>query len=886
MSLVVILLFLLAVTILYFASRRVSSRVDRIVEESLQTTVKNSQNSRDFGLLHARLSVFTSTFYIDDKWYDTESKGLREEIRNLQTSSAGSGFEGLLVQLEEQFSVYLKRREWVNYLLFWRSEQDKDIGELFTLLQEIIAEKMIETTLEGGETDYLEQLVVLVSGYRESLFEIIKLNAEENPAHLLSIPIDAPIPLETELQNLIMRLGTLTASEPPIDRLGRHLVDRFAHYQYLMQQYQGGMVRLGELTRNLDQITVQILSSMEQLDQQTVTAMDDVRFEVRNSVLTTVVSVQVLLLLLALLSWFSLRNLFKNHIQTPMTLINNRLEKFQQGDHSSPMQLGRHDEWGDIEKIFNRMLLNLQESVSALQESEKRYRGIFTNATEGIFRATVSGEFLELNPAAVVMLGYDSAEEAFVGFSDLGRQLYQDPRAREKMLARLYEQDSLLNYEVRLLRKNGDTFWASINNYLIRNDEGEILYIEGTIRDISTQKSAQESIRQLQLYLQNIIDSMPSVLIGVDINMQVTLWNKRAEQESVFTAAEAKGLSIENVFQLFDPTVYMPKLLETIRTRKATRLLKVAGIKKPEAGRSRFFDILIYPLSLTDASGAVIHMDDVTERLQLEDMMVRSEKMQSIGGLAAGLAHEINNPLAVILQSIQVLSRRLSPDLSKNQETAQELGTTIDAIVEYSRLRGCEKMIHSISDAGQRVAKIVENIQSFSRRGASSFIPCTISDLLERMVELAGSDHDMRNYFDFKKIRIVRDYHSVPDVCCEAGQIQQVFLSLLKNAAQALSHSTDEPQITLRILPSGKDHVRVQIEDNGPGMEKEVIAKIFDPFYTTREVGQGSGLGLSVAYFIVTQNHKGSLSVVSEVETGSCFDLVLPLKHNEATFVF
>ncbi|MDX2494217.1 MAG: PAS domain S-box protein, partial [Desulfuromusa sp.] len=854
--------------------------VDQIVEESLQVTVENSQNSRDFGLFHARLSVFTNTFYIDDKWYDTESNGLQKEINHLQASSYGSDSEGLLTQLENQFSVYLERREWLNYLFFWRSEQDKDIGELLTLLQEIIAERMIEVTLAGGEADYLEQLVSLVSGYRENLFEIAKLNAEENPAHLLSAALDSPIPLAAELQNLVMRLGTLTASEPPLNRLGRHLVDRFAHYQYLMKQYQEEMVRLGELTRGLDQTTIQILSNMEQLDQQTVAAMDDARFEIRNSILTTVTSVQVLLLLLALLSWFSLRNLFKKHIQTPMTLINDRLEKFQQGDHSSTMQLGRHDEWDEIEVVFNRMLIDLQESLSALQESEQRYRDIFTNAKEGIFRTSISGQFLELNPAAVAMLGYDTAEEAFASFSDLDQQLYQNPHDREHMLARLYEKGTLLNYEVVMLRKNGDIFWASLNNHLIRNDEGEILYIEGTVRDISSQRAAQEALQQLHVYLQNIIDSMPSVLICVDINMKITLWNKRAELESVLTAEEAKGLSMTDVCRLFEPTAYIPKLSETIRNRKPTRLLKVESTKKAKDGNSRYFDILIYPLSLTAASGAVIHIDDVTERLRLEEMMVRSEKMQSIGGLAAGLAHEINNPLAVILQNVQVLSRRLSPDLSKNREIAQDLGTTIETIVEYTRLRGGEKMLHSIANAGQRAAKIVENMQSFSRRGVSNLIPCSISDLLERTIELAGSDYDMRNHFDFKKISLVRDYQSVPDVCCEISQIQQVCLSLLKNAAQVLSFNTEEPQITLKILMSGEHHICLQIGDNGPGMEDDVAAKIFDPFYTTREVGQGTGLGLSIAYFIVAHNHNGSLSVTSEPGKGSCFEMILPLEND------
>ncbi len=337
---------------------------------------------------------------------------------------------------------------------------------------------------------------------------------------------------------------------------------------------------------------------------------------------------------------------------------------------------------------------------------------------------------------------------------------------------------------------------------------------------------------------------------------------------------------------MFNPTAYQSKLKETLRTRKPTRLLKVESLKQNKGGRTRFFDILIYPLSLTEASGAVIHMDDVTERLHLEEMMVRSEKMQSIGGLAAGLAHEINNPLAVILQNVQVLNRRISPDLDKNRQTAEELGTTIEALGEYFQQRGCEKMLHSISDAGHRAAKIVENMQSFSRRGASNFIPCSIHDLLERTVELAGSDYDMRHHFDFKKIRIVRDFQPVAKVCCETSQIQQVLLSLLKNAAQALSQNLDESQLTLRISPSGERHVCLQIEDNGPGMAEDVAEKIFDPFYTTREVGQGTGLGLSIAYFIVTHNHHGRLSVVSSPGQGSCFEMILPLENIEEAFVF
>ncbi len=869
--------FVLIALSLYPASRGVQITIDQIVEDRLQQVVENSQSSRDFGLLHVRLSVFQNTFYGNDQVFEKEGNALHEMLKKLQVETRDPHLKKLLEQLQKQFSIYLDRCEWINYLLAWRSGQDSDINEMLLFLQEIIVERTIEVTLEGGEVDYLEQLVLLISGCRESLFEIAKLNAEEDRSLLLAATVADPFPLHTELRSLALRLQTLTASEPPINRFGRQLISRFAYYQYLMRLYQLEMIQFGQQNQQLDQLTIQILSAMQQFDYQTAGAAIESRADIKNIIAITVTTVLGLLGFLSGVFWIAQRNLFRKHIQVPMDLVSERLEKFQQGDHRTLLRLGRNDEWEKIEEIFNKMLSTHQESVSALRESEKRYREIFTNATEGIFRSTIAGRFLELNPAAIAMLGYASAEEAVADFSDLRHQLYQDPQAREQMLEQLYEQKKILNYETVIRRKNGDFFWASVNNYLIHDDAGKILYIEGTFRDISVHKAAQKSLQQLQIYLQNIIDSMPAMLIGVDIDMRVTLWNKRAEQENILSADEVKGLFIHQVCRLFDFSVCLPKLAETLRTRKPTRLLKVESIKRAKDDSRRFFDILIYPLSMTEVSGAVIHIDDISERVQLEEMMVRSKKMQSVGSLASGLAHEINNPLAAILQSVQVLSRRLSPDLAKNRETAQELGTTIETIVEYNKLRGCEKMLQSITSAGQRAAKIVENMQSFSRRSSSDFVYCSLSELLERTIELAGSDYDMRYHFDFHKIQIIREYRSVPDVYCETSQIQQVILSLLKNAAQALSGQTDDPQIILKILPSGKQHVCLQIEDNGPGMEEELSKRIFDPFYTTRDVGRGTGLGLSIAYFIVNQNHQGSLSVFSKLGQGSRFDMILPV---------
>jgi len=884
LSLVVVLFFMLMGVTLYFNSRNVRQSIDHIVVGSFNTIVDNSQNSRDFGLLHVRLNVFKNNFYLDENWFETEKKGILHDIELLRATTKSPELTPLLSQLQEQFSVYLERRSWVNFLLFWRSEQDKDIGDVSLLIQDIIDEKILQAKVVGADVGSLNELKVWISTCRMSLFEIAKLNAEENPVSLLSVPMDTPPPLTNELYNLITQLQPLTAAAPPVDRLGKHLIDHFYYYQYLMLQYQAVMVRLGELDRNLDQTSTRILASMEQLDQLTVTAVDGVRREIKRSILTSITFVQVGLFMLAILTWLFLNNLFKKHFQSPLEMVGSRLKQFEDGDHHSLMQLNRHDEWDDIETGFNRMLSSLNESVIALKESEEHYRGIYNSITEGIFRITSSGKFTDLNPAAISILGFESLAEGLNYFSDVGTKLFVDPQAQQRMMDLLRDKKKLINHEVEMYRQGGDVFWASLNCYLVHNGQHHEVAVEGVMTDITSRKRAQDALQQLQSYLQNIIDSMPSILIGVNTDLKVTLWNKRAEQESTFPAAKAEGLLLEEICQLFSPTLYLSQLEETFQTEKPTRLRKIESLKKGTDGRSRFFDLMIFPLSLAGTSGAVIHIDDVTERTRLEEIMVQSEKMSSIGGLAAGLAHEINNPLAVILQSVQVLVRRLSPDLDKNQKTAEDLGITIEALGEYIRLRGCEKMLHSISDAGQRAARIVETMQNFSQRGESNFIFCSISDLLERTVELAGSDYDMRHHFDFKEISIVREYQTVPEVCCDAGQIQQAILTLLKNAARAVSQNLGTARLTLKLSRCEENYICLQVEDNGSGMEAEVVAKIFEPFYTTQEVGQGLGLGLSIAYFIVTDNHHGRLSVTSVPGTGSCFEMILPIKNSDDLF--
>ncbi|MCK5146148.1 PAS domain S-box protein [bacterium] len=388
-------------------------------------------------------------------------------------------------------------------------------------------------------------------------------------------------------------------------------------------------------------------------------------------------------------------------------------------------------------------------------------------------------------------------------------------------------------------------------------------------------------------YIANIIDSMPSVLIGVDIAGCVTQWNIEAEHATGVSFKDAVGERLNEVMPYLSRE--MNKIEKAIIEQHKQVDLKQA---RHVNGMLRYENITIYPLTANGVEGAVIRIDDVTDKVHLEEMMIQSEKMLSVGGLAAGMAHEINNPLAGIMQTASVMANRLGKQISSsvNRKKAEDAGTTIEAIIKYMEACDIPSMLETINKSGRRVADIVDNMLSFARKsnaGKSSYI---ISELIEKTIVLAVTDYDMKRNYDFKMIKIIREYEgNLPLVPCEGGKIQQVLLNILRNGAQAMQEKKErhedagtwEPCFIIRLAHEMEEHMlRIEIEDNGSGMDKETCKRAFEPFFTTKAVGVGTGLGLSVSYFIITENHNGMLSVESTPGKGAKFIIRLPIGNN------
>ena len=393
--------------------------------------------------------------------------------------------------------------------------------------------------------------------------------------------------------------------------------------------------------------------------------------------------------------------------------------------------------------------------------------------------------------------------------------------------------------------------------------------------EVQVRSKIEKKLTGFQNYLNSIIDSMPSALIALDEQLYVTQWNQEATALSGTRLDEALNQPIFLAFQPLKP--YLPQIKATVEQHTVERIERVTWIKDDEP---KHYALTFYPLMGGAGRGVVIRIDDITQRLSLEEMMVQSEKMLSVGGLAAGMAHEINNPLGAILHNVQNIRRRLSPDLPKNLEHAEQAGIELETVNHYLQSREVPQLLDGIQQAGARAAKIVTHMLSFSRRSNRQMAPCDLPALIDQAVEIAGNDFDLTIGFDFKGQAIIRQFDpQLGPVPGTANELEQVLLNLLKNAAQAIHLREDDSEPGRIILRTrlNPPWAEIQVEDNGIGMSENVRKRTFEPFFTTKEIGQGTGLGLSVSYFIITNNHKGQMEVHSTLGQGTCFTLRLPL---------
>jgi len=404
---------------------------------------------------------------------------------------------------------------------------------------------------------------------------------------------------------------------------------------------------------------------------------------------------------------------------------------------------------------------------------------------------------------------------------------------------------------------------------------------------------ATSEAERARAYLLKIINAISSSLISVDDSGRITDMNSHAQALATIGAECATGRPIYEVFPFY--SILAPDIEQAMRSGESVEKNRISVYIK---GKLVINNFAIYPFGFNESLGAVIRIDDVTERVRMDEIVIQSEKMLSMGGIAAGMAHEINNPLAGIIQNIQVVRNRIDGDLPANRAAAEECGISLEALREYMEKREVLRMIDSVHQSGNRAAQIVEDMLNFSHKNGGALKQENLEELMEKSIKLALADYKTMSDKDIEDLEIIRNYQKdMPLIFCQPGKIKQVLLNILKNALQAMesvksceSRASGESasgsavgqdgavikkQIVISIHSSDHEMALIEITDSGKGMSDAVRKRVFEPFFSAKK--GGTGLGLSISYFIITEDHKGELMVDSTLGKGTTFTIKLPL---------
>lgn len=491
----------------------------------------------------------------------------------------------------------------------------------------------------------------------------------------------------------------------------------------------------------------------------------------------------------------------------------------------------------------------LQEEVEArssmgeaLAASEERYRTLLENIPLGVFRVTSEGKLISANPAFVNMFGYSTQDiESGIFVADF----YCDLDRRSRMLRQLETTGIVREMDFQFRRKNGDIFWGAIDASKVEDADGRFVYIDGILTDIQARRLAEEALQESERQFRDLVEN---AFAGIVIMVDDRVVYMNPEQWKIVGRKEAPAGLSEFGIHPDDMDKFMG-YYQTVK-RAGTSLsgmeLRLCPEKK-RPGIEKWVHCRINMIQYQGHSAALITMVDTTRTKELEEIVHLREKMASLGHVAAGIAHEIRNPLS----GINVL-------LSGIKENFEDPDSADDI----------KKLIREAEKASEKISAVIRRVLDFSRPSKPHFVPLDISIPVSEAVALS------RTALRKKGITIETDFASgLPAVYADGQMIEQVMLNLINNAVLAMRTVDREKQIQIRILEAERQ-VCLTVSDSGVGVPLHQSEKIFDPFFTTRP--DGSGIGLSLCQRIVS-DHGGIIRVGTSKWGGAEFEIKLPI---------
>lgn len=526
-------------------------------------------------------------------------------------------------------------------------------------------------------------------------------------------------------------------------------------------------------------------------------------------------------------------------------------------------------------------ITELNRAENALRESEMKFKAVMEQSTLPMLILDMQGTLVDANESWMKMWSADI--KAAIGKYNI----LEDPPLDgiKPLLNRAFTGEALdfpeYYYDRELAGREGGDLWITGRAYPLKDGAGRVNNIVIIIEDITKRKMAEEALRVSEEKFRNIFYNMTVGYFRTGIDGSLIDINPACLKTFGFSGVEDARERLNNTTS----GVYSSRNeWQMVRDRMLSGAGSFSGIVNLRRSDGTEFKggLNMRLISGPDGDPQFIEglVDDVTEREKTQEMLIQSEKMITVAGLAAGMAHEINNPLGIIMQNAENALHRMLDDLPGNIAAAEAAGTDLNKIKEYVKSRRVDQYLGAVRDAGGRAAKIVSNMLKFSRGTESKFDYLNVNVIIDKALDLASNDYDLAKNYDFRNIKITREYGELPDIPCAETQLEQVFLNLLKNSAEAMFESgkaIGEHKIIVKTVHQN-GYIKIEFKDNGPGMDAATKKRVFEPFFTAGKVGGGTGLGLSVSYHIIVTGHGGSITVESEPGEGTRFIISLPVQ--------
>jgi PAS domain S-box-containing protein len=582
----------------------------------------------------------------------------------------------------------------------------------------------------------------------------------------------------------------------------------------------------------------------------------------------------LLVVLISLVMAFGLTFVLSRVLTKPIQDLTDVTTQMSAGDLSQRVKTTGTDEIGVLAYSFNRMAAQIQnytanleklveERTRDLRDSREKYRNlsqflksILESATQyAIIAMDVDGTIIEFNEGAEKIFQWK--EEEVINKQNISITL--PPEAAEERIAevllRRSRTEGLSEQEMDRVQKNGQRFPAHSSVTAILETSGEVKGFVEIVRDITRRRALEKELRGTKEFLENIMESSADGIVTTDLKGKITYMNRAMEEMLGYRKPEHLGKHIS--------TLYVRGIQEA---RDIMNLLMVdEKINNYEmAVKSITGEVLTILTSnslLRDEAGQVIGtagiFKNITEQKRLEAKLketqfhlVEASKMRALGELVAGVAHELNNPLMASQTIFHVILHNLHKECP-NQERLEIIGRCND-----------------------RIEKIVNHLREFSRQTESDFQALNINLPIENALMLTGQQLLNHHITITKKLS-----EDLPKIAGDSNQLEQVFLNLISNARDAMETVSGPKELTIHSYLSNEHPspmVAVSFQDTGEGIPEEILSKVLEPFFSTKQVGRGTGLGLSLCFGIV-EAHGGRIGITSQVGVGTEVRILLPV---------